>query len=166
MLLGSLVSELFLFLLYDLSFPCRYFWSATSSCKSLPCCLCCRTGHLRGGGCENFYHLKWIQHHAKPCINKKHFLPVLLSSDGRLCLTPVCVAATIIRNHTRTRTHLCLHYTNVAHNQRSGIEDELKGSLLMILCPLQIWRSDRRLSCLAWEGLVLLRWSFLQCGII
>ena len=31
MLLGSLVSEQLLFLLYNLSFPCGYFWSATSS---------------------------------------------------------------------------------------------------------------------------------------
>ena len=29
LLLGSLVSELFLFLLYDLSFPCGYFFSAS-----------------------------------------------------------------------------------------------------------------------------------------
>ena len=58
----------------------------------------------------------------------------MLSLDGRLCLTPVCVAAIIIRNHTWTRTHLCLHFFNVAHNQPSGIADELKGSLLTILC--------------------------------
>ena len=103
----------------------------------------------------------WTQYDAKPCMNNTHFLPVLLlSSDGRLCLAPVCVAATIIRNHTRTRTHLCLHFFNVAHNQPSRIEDELKGSLLMIRCPLQIWRSDSRLSCLAWGDLVLLRWLF------
>ena len=31
LLLGSPVSELVLFLLYDLSFPCGYFWSAISS---------------------------------------------------------------------------------------------------------------------------------------
>ena len=105
-----------------------------------------------------------IQYHVKPCMSIKHFLPVLLSSDGRLCLTPVCVAATIIRNHSQTRTHLCLHYIDVAHNQRSGNEDDVKGSLLMIRCPLQIWRSDSRLSCLAWEDLVLLRWFF-SCGI-
>ena len=31
LLIGSLVSELFSFLLFDLSFPSGYFWSATSS---------------------------------------------------------------------------------------------------------------------------------------
>ena len=46
--LGSLVSELFLFLLYDLSFPCGYFWSATTSFT-----LKLQTGHLTKIG-DNF----------------------------------------------------------------------------------------------------------------